>query len=131
VRHDPRRVGVSNYSFRKLVNHAFDMMTGFSTWPLQLATVIGLAFALLGVVILAYVLGNYLVHGGSIPGFTFLASLIAIFSGAQLFTLGMIGEYLARMYKRTMDRPVYVVKSTVTARGMSTAIDHSEKETSR
>ena len=94
VRHDPRRVGVSNYGFRKLVNHAFDMMTGFSTWPLQLATVVGLTFALLGLVLLAYVLLNYVIHGGSVPGFTFLASLIAIFSGAQLFTLGMIGEYL-------------------------------------
>jgi glycosyltransferase involved in cell wall biosynthesis len=109
VRHDPRRIGVSNYNFRKLVNHAFDMMTGFSTWPLQLATMIGLAFAILGVAVLTYVLANYLIHGGSIPGFTFLASLIAIFSGAQLFTLGIIGEYLARMYKRTMDRPPYVI----------------------
>jgi glycosyltransferase involved in cell wall biosynthesis len=116
VRHDPRRAGVSNYNFRKLVTHAFDMMTGFTTWPLQMATVIGLTFAAFGLVVLAYVMANYLIHWGSVPGFTFLASLIAIFSGAQLFTVGIIGEYLARMYKRTMDRPVYVVKSTVTAR---------------
>jgi undecaprenyl-phosphate 4-deoxy-4-formamido-L-arabinose transferase len=131
VRHDPRRVGVSNYNFRKLVNHAFDMMTGFSTWPLQLATATGLAFALLGVAVLTYVLGNYLIRGGSLPGFTFLASLIAIFSGAQLFTLGIIGEYLARMYKRTMDRPVYVVKSTVTAKGMSPIVDAAGEEIAR
>jgi glycosyltransferase involved in cell wall biosynthesis len=119
VRHDPRHVGVSNYDFRKLVNHAFDMMTGFTTWPLQLATVIGLTFAVFGMAVLAYVIVNYLIHRGSVPGFTFLAALIAIFSGAQLFTLGLIGEYLARMYKRTMDRPVYVVKSTTSGQSPS------------
>ena len=109
VRHDPRRIGASNYSFRKLVSHALDMMTGFSTWPLQLATVIGLTFSIVGLAVLTYVLLNYLIRGGSIPGFTFLASMVAIFSGAQLFTLGIIGEYLARMYKRMMDRPPYVI----------------------
>ena len=48
---------------------------------------------------------------GSIPGFPFLASIIAIFSGAQLFALGVIGEYLARIHFRTMNRPAYIVRS--------------------
>jgi undecaprenyl-phosphate 4-deoxy-4-formamido-L-arabinose transferase len=59
------------------------------------------------------VLGRFLFQGTSVPGFPFLASLIAIFSGAQLLTLGIIGEYLARMYARTIDRPAYIVQSTV------------------
>ena len=50
--------------------------------------------------------------GGSRPGFPFLASVIAIFSGAQLFALGVIGEYLARMYFRSMERPTYVIRQT-------------------
>lgn len=129
VRHDRRGTGVSNYTFRKLVNHALDMMTGFSTWPLQLATAVGLLFAVFGVGVLAYVLGRYVVQGGSVPGFTFLAALISIFSGAQLFTLGIIGEYLARMYQRTMDRPVYLVKSTTTLKGSSPAIVGAKKGT--
>jgi undecaprenyl-phosphate 4-deoxy-4-formamido-L-arabinose transferase len=62
--------------------------------------------------VLVYVLGRYFIQGGSLPGFPFLASTIAIFSGVQLFALGVIGEYLARMYFRTMDRPVYTIRST-------------------
>lgn len=111
VRHDQRTAGVSNYTFRKLVTHALNMMTGFSTAPLQFASLIGFVFTLFGLGVLAYVLGRYLIEGGSVPGFPFLASLIAVFSGAQLFALGIIGEYLARMHFRTMERPTYVVRS--------------------
>jgi len=110
VRHDLRPVGTSNYTFRKLVIHALNMITGFSIWPLQLASMLGFGFTLLGMFVLAYVLGRYIIQGGSVPGFPFLASIIAIFSGAQLFTLGIIGEYLARMYFRMMERPVYVIR---------------------
>ena len=110
VRHEPRRVGVSNYTFRKLITHAFNMMTGFSTLPLQIASVIGFVFTLFGFLILMYVLFSYLTNGAVVPGFAFLASIVAIFSGAQLFALGIIGEYLARMHFRAMDRPTYLVR---------------------
>jgi glycosyltransferase involved in cell wall biosynthesis len=110
VNHDPRRVGVSNYTFRKLMTHALNMMTGFSTLPLQLASWIGFGLSFFGILVLAYVIGRFLIMGGSVPGFPFLASIIAVFSGAQLFALGIIGEYLARMHFRTMDRPAYVVR---------------------
>lgn len=110
VRHEPRTIGTSNYTVRKLITHAFNMMTGFSTLPLQLASVIGFLFTLFGLAILAYVLISYLTIGSAVPGFAFLASIIAIFSGAQLFALGIIGEYLARMHFRTMDRPTYLVR---------------------
>lgn len=109
VAHDSRAAGKSNYTMRKLITHALNMMTGFSTGPLQLASIVGFAFTLFGFAALVYVLGVYLVHGGSVPGFAFLASMIAIFAGAQLFALGIIGEYLARMHFRSMDRPPYVV----------------------
>jgi glycosyltransferase involved in cell wall biosynthesis len=111
VRHEPRAAGQSNYTFRTLVTHAFNMMTGFSTLPLQIASVIGFLFTIFGFGILVFVLGTYIANGGSsVPGFAFLASIIAIFSGAQLFALGIIGEYLARMHFRTMDRPTYLVR---------------------
>jgi glycosyltransferase involved in cell wall biosynthesis len=111
VRHDQRVAGVSNYTFRKLVTHALNMMTGFSTAPLQFASLIGFVFTLFGLGVLIYVIGRYFIEGGSVAGFPFLASVIAIFSGAQLFALGIIGEYLARMHFRTMERPTYVVRS--------------------
>jgi undecaprenyl-phosphate 4-deoxy-4-formamido-L-arabinose transferase len=116
VRHDPRTSGTSSYSFWKLVAHAADMMTGFSTWPLRLASVVGFGFTLFGFAVLVYVIGRFIAAGGSVPGFPFLASIIAIFSGAQLFALGIIGEYLARVHFRSMERPVYVVRAT-TAEG--------------
>lgn len=113
VQHAPRTVGESNYTFRKLVTHALNMMTGFSTWPLQIASMIGFLFTLFGLGVLLYVIGRFLMLGYSVPGFPFLASIIAIFSGAQLFALGIIGEYLARMHSRTMERPAYVVRTII------------------
>jgi len=110
VRHEPRKQGESGYTFRKLVTHAMNMMTGFTTLPLQFASMVGFVFTLFGIAVLAYVVGRFLWRGGSVPGFPFLASIIAIFSGAQLFALGIIGEYLARMHFRMMDRPSYVVR---------------------
>jgi undecaprenyl-phosphate 4-deoxy-4-formamido-L-arabinose transferase len=112
VRHDARKAGESNYTFGKLVRHALNMMTGFSTMPLQLASIIGFASTLFGVGVLAYVVGRYLIQGVAVPGFAFLASIIAIFSGAQLFALGIMGEYMARMHFRMMERPTYTVRST-------------------
>jgi glycosyltransferase involved in cell wall biosynthesis len=113
VRHDPRRAGASNYTFRKLVTHALNMVTGFSTLPLQLASIVGFGFTLFGVAILLYVLARYLISGGSVPGFPFLASVIVIFAGAQLFALGIMGEYLARIHFRIMDRPAYVIREQI------------------
>lgn len=118
VHHEPRRSGGSGYTIRKLVTHAMNMMTGFSTVPLQFASVVGFLFTLFGAGVLAYVVGRFFYLGGSVPGFPFLASIIAIFSGAQLFALGIIGEYLARMHFRMMERPSYVVRdNTVTETG--------------
>ncbi len=113
VKHDPRKSGVSNYTFRKLLSHAINMATGFSTLPLQLASLVGFTFTLFGLVVLIYVIVRYIIEGGSVPGFPFLASAIAIFSGAQLFALGIIGEYLSRMHFRMMERPTYTVRSTI------------------
>jgi glycosyltransferase involved in cell wall biosynthesis len=111
VRYDPRREGRSQYTFRRLVTHALNMMTGFSILPLQLATLMGFTFTLFGILVLAYVISRYLIRGVEVPGFTFLACTIAIFSGAQLFALGIFGEYLARIHFRMMERPSYVIRS--------------------
>jgi len=110
VAQEARHSGKSTYTVRKLISHALTMMTGFSTWPLRLANIVGFAFTLFGLAVLAFVIARYLIAGGSVPGFPFLASVIAIFSGAQLFALGVIGEYLARMHFRMMERPPYVVR---------------------
>lgn len=122
VKHNPRFTGASNYTLRKLVTHALNMMTGFSTWPLQLASVTGFLFTLFGIGVFLYVVGRYLTSGGAVAGFPFLASIIAIFSGAQLFALGIIGEYLARMHFRSMERPSYTVREYSEGKNKSSAI---------
>ncbi|MDO5674705.1 MAG: glycosyltransferase family 2 protein [bacterium] len=110
VRHEPRRFGQSGYTPRKLLAHAMNMMTGFSTRPLQFASLVGVGLAMFGFLAFMYVLLRWLVQGSAVPGFAFLASMIAIFSGTQMLALGVIGEYLARMHFRTMERPTYAVR---------------------
>lgn len=111
VRHEPRQQGSSGYTVRKLITHAINMMTGFSTLPLQVASVVGFTFTFLGFCALVYVLVRYVTLGDPVPGFPFLASIVAVFSGAQLFALGIIGEYLARMHFRIMQKPPYLERA--------------------
>lgn len=113
VRQDARTVGESGYTLRKLFSHATNMITGFSTIPLRIASILGMIFSFIGVAILIYVLVRYLTSDNVVPGFSFIASIIVIFSGAQMFCLGIIGEYIARIHLRSMERPAYcVVEST-------------------
>jgi glycosyltransferase involved in cell wall biosynthesis len=112
VQNPPRTIGTSNYTVRKLIRHAVNMVTGFSVVPLQFASLLGFFFAFFGFCLLLYVLARYLIDGDPVVGFPFLASALSIFSGVQLFSLGIIGEYLARMHFRLLDRPSYTVRST-------------------
>jgi undecaprenyl-phosphate 4-deoxy-4-formamido-L-arabinose transferase len=111
VEEDPRPVGESNYNFYQLFRIAMEVLTGFSTFPLRLASLIGFLFTLFGMAVFVYVLVVFFT-AGSIPGFPFLASIISLFSGTQLFALGIFGEYLARMFDRSMDHPPYVIGET-------------------
>ncbi|QYM79779.1 glycosyltransferase family 2 protein [Horticoccus luteus] len=115
VLHAPRFEGKSNYTFGKLVRHALNMTTGFSVLPLQFASMMGFAFTALGITVLAYVVGRYMLFGSAVAGFPFLASIIAMFAGVQLFALGVIGEYLARMHFRIMEKPAYTIRGHVSS----------------
>jgi hypothetical protein len=108
---EERKIGKSNYNLSQLIRTTLVILTGFSTIPLRISSLIGFLMTIVGLIILVYVIVIYLTEG-SVPGFSFLASIIAIFSGAQLFGLGMVGEYLARVFNRSMDRPVYVIEES-------------------
>ena len=111
--HAPRTLGKSNYTFGKLITHTFNLLTGFSTLPLRFASALGLLLTLFGFLILAYILlSQAFAFQFEVPGFTFTVSLISIFAGAQMFSLGIIGEYLARMHLRIMDKPAYIVRQS-------------------
>lgn len=112
VHHDRRAHGRSNYGFWRLVRATLLLWTGYTTAPLRLASLLGLAFVLFGAGVLVYVVAVFLFSDGRVPGFAFLASTIAIFGGVQLLTLGIMGEYVARMFTRLLDRPTYVVDTS-------------------
>jgi len=113
VNHDPRPIGRSNYTLRKLISHFVNMVTGFSTVPLKLASWLGFLFTVFGMAVLIYVIGRLAILGYSAPGFPFLASIIAIFSGIQLFIIGVFGKYLARIHMQSMGRPSLVVREHI------------------
>ena len=100
--------GKTNYSINKLIKVSLLILTNYTTIPLRFASILGFLFTIFGFFVLVYVLEVFFTVG-SIPGFSFLASAITIFSGVQLFALGIIGEYLARMFERTSGKQPYIV----------------------
>lgn len=114
---DVRAIGTSNYTVRKLFRHAINMVTGYSTKPLRLVSWLGFCLALFGFGTLVFVVIRYATSDDPVPGFAFLASLVSILAGAQLFGLGVIGEYLGRMHFRSMQRPPYVIREIYRSSG--------------
>jgi len=108
----PRQAGQSNYNLIKLIQYTMTVLTGFSTLPLRIASLVGFLFTFLGIAIFICVVAIYFLVG-SLPGFPFLASILALFSGTTLFALGIIGEYLARIFDRSMDRPPYIIDEQI------------------
>ena len=125
IRHEPRHEGTSGYTLRKLASHTMNLVTGFTALPLRIASIVGFLLSWIGFGVLCYVLVRYLFLGDTVPGFPFLASIVAIFSGAQLFSIGIIGEYLARMHFRSMQMPTYVIRTS--AGKYETAVKGSTK----
>lgn len=112
VRMEQRVTGSSSYNLARLIRHTMNMVTGYGTLPLRLATWLGFACGLLGVALLVWVLVQFALGVTTVPGFTTLAALISLFSGAQMITIGVIGEYLGRQHFRSMRRPMYVVRDS-------------------
>lgn len=123
---DQRSIGTSAYTVRKLLKHAINMVTGYSTKPLRFVTWLGFCMASFGFAVLIYVIIRRFTASTEVPGFAFLASLVSILAGAQLFGLGVIGEYLGRMHFRSMQRPPYVIRQTLESDEVdSSQADHS------
>jgi undecaprenyl-phosphate 4-deoxy-4-formamido-L-arabinose transferase len=95
---------------RKLLSLAFSLISRYSSQPLRFASVTGLLTSVLGFFTFVYVVVRRLVQTDYVPGFAFTAAEIALFAGLQLFAIGTIGEYLARIHFRTLGKPAYVVR---------------------
>ncbi len=109
VERDERGAGESKYSFFQLMRLALDGIFSFSVVPLRLATFVGSLMVLLGFGYGAYALWVKLFGGGSPQGFTALALLLVMTSGVQLMFLGVVGEYIGRIYNEIKGRPAYLV----------------------
>ncbi|MGJ3510080.1 glycosyltransferase [Enemella sp. A6] len=110
VQMDMRNDGKSGYTFSSLVRHAMNMVTGYGTVPLKLVSWLGAFTSLLGVGLLIFVLVRYLMGRIEVAGFTTLASMLAILSGAMMLSIGILGEYLGRLHFRSMQRPSFLVR---------------------
>lgn len=111
VRMDRREVGASGYTFSRLLRHTWNMITGYGTLPLRLVTWMGLAASAFGLVMLVTVWTLYWTGHIEVAGFTTLVSLLSMFSGAMMLSIGILGEYLGRLHFRSMHRPMYLVRS--------------------
>jgi dolichol-phosphate mannosyltransferase len=106
---DVRFAGESHYPFRRMLALAFDGITGFSTLPLRFASHLGMIFGVLGLACLGWVLLSYFTHG-TITGWTSMITVVLILGSVQLLIMGVIGEYLGRMYIETKQRPLFVIR---------------------
>jgi glycosyltransferase involved in cell wall biosynthesis len=110
---EPRCSGVSKWSYWKLWNLALEGITSFTVMPLKLATYVGLGVALLSMVYVAEVLVKTLIIGNPVAGYPSLMTAVLFLGGVQLMFLGVIGEYLGRVFNETKQRPLYLVERYV------------------
>jgi len=109
VRHERRAAGRSRYSPLRFMRLGFDLMTGFSLVPIQLVSVAGLSVALLGIAFGAYLLARRVVLGPESEGLFTLFAILFVFVGILIFAVGLVGEYVGRIYMEVRRRPLYIV----------------------
>ncbi len=109
----PRQAGRTKWDFVKLWELALEGITGFTVMPLKVATYLGLAVATFAVIFGAQVVVKTLLFGNPVAGYPSLMAVILFLGGVQLMTLGVIGEYLGRVFNETKQRPLYLVERFV------------------
>ena len=110
---EERATGTSKWSFRKLFKYALEGIFAFTTAPLRISTVAGLLTSLLSMIYLVVVVIQKLFFGIAVAGFATIVALILLLGGIQLLALGIIGEYIARTYIQTKNRPIYIAKNVI------------------
>lgn len=106
----PRAMGVSHFSPIKLLRLALDGLTSFTTWPLRMISLTGIAIAILAFAYGAYLSLEYAMFGNMVSGWTTLITALLFFAGVNLFSLGVVGEYVGRIFDEVKGRPLYVVR---------------------
>ena len=107
---EERESGESKWNFRKLLKYAVEGIVSFTTFPLKLSAYIGFFSALISVIYLIVVVVQKLAFGISVPGYATIVVLVLLLGGLQLFCLGILGEYISKIYVQVKNRPVYILK---------------------
>jgi len=108
---NPRNGGCSKYNYMRLALLSLDALSSFSLVPLRIVFLIGIIVTFFSIVAVATILFQKLIYGIDIPGYAFLATGIFFFGGIQVLFLGIVGEYVGKIYKEVQGRPLYVIKS--------------------
>lgn len=123
---EPRLAGTTKFNFWRLWNFALEGITSFSTAPLRLATYLGVLTALLAFAYALWIVAKALLWSDPVAGWPTMMSVILFLGGVQLMALGLIGEYLGRLYEESKQRPLYLVDAWRPATGVSSVYDHSD-----
>ena len=110
VKHSQRYAGISKYSITRLISLMLDLFTGFSTMPLKLVTIIGSLVAALGFFFGVFLIVRRLVVGPEVEGVFTLFAIMFVFMGLQILVVGLLGEYVGRIYREVRQRPRFVIK---------------------
>jgi dolichol-phosphate mannosyltransferase len=105
-----RFAGETKYPFHKMARFALDAITGFSIKPLRLASWMGLWSGMIGMLLVLYVLGSW-ITGRTVEGWTSVMIVVLMLGSSQLLVLGLVGEYLGRLYLEAKNRPLFVIES--------------------
>jgi glycosyltransferase involved in cell wall biosynthesis len=109
-----REFGETKWSFKKLLKYALDGIISFSTFPLKISTGVGIFTAVLSIVYLMFVVLKKLLLGIDVPGYATIVVLMLFLGGMQLFSLGILGEYISKIYIQSKNRPLYILKEHLT-----------------
>lgn len=126
---EPRFAGETKYPFLKMVRFAIDAITGFSIIPLRIASILGIIMGVSSVMMLSYTLGSW-AFGRTVEGWTSLSTIVLTISSVQLLVLGIIGEYLGRLYVESKGRPLFLIDTIYTLAcesGLDAVTDRANK----
>jgi undecaprenyl-phosphate 4-deoxy-4-formamido-L-arabinose transferase len=130
VRHEPRAQGRSNYTTARLLQLWLNMFTNFSILPLRVASLAGLVFSLSGLLLAVFFVVERLARPDMPAGWASIAVIVLVVSGIQLFALGMIGEYLGRLYLKDNGSPMFVVRETANCQEPAADAGHGDEDSS-
>ena len=105
-----RAAGEPKWSFWKLFKYSLEGITEFSTAPLMIASILGIVFCLISIIFIIFIIVRKLIFNNSVDGWASMVCLISLIGGIQLFAIGIVGQYISKMYLEIKNRPKYLIK---------------------